>query len=378
MVASLASGQPGQEIARIHHLPLAYEVLFPPTPLKAEGKVHLIYELNLTSFSKSPLLLQSIEVLGAKETLITSYTGARLSDCLTRPGKPPDVMDKAVLEGGAQAVLFVMLTFEKSADIPDSLTHRITLEYRRASGEMVRAQGEGARVLVGKDEPIFIVPPVRPGVWLAGNCAGDGPVGHRNSIQPWDGRLVVSQRYAVDLMKFGGDFRLTSGRGSSNPDWHGYGQEVLAAADGVISDTKDGIIENTPQGSYAVPSTIEYVAGNYVVLEIRKAVYAVYAHLKPGSLRVKPGDKVQKGQVLGLIGNSGQSDAPHLHFHLINANPPFGGQGLPFVFERFDLLGPFDSLDENLEKAWAPKGQASTRTLETPLRDVVIRFLPEK
>jgi murein DD-endopeptidase len=378
MAASSAYGRPGQEISRIHHVPLAYEVLFPPTPFQAEGMTRLVYELHLTSFSKSPLTLESVEVLGPKGIPVTTYQGGRLSDCLTRPGKPPDLKDKAVLESGAQAVLFVMLTFKKGSDVPDSLAHRVTIEYRRTSGEVVRAQGEGGRVLVGKDAPIVIGPPLRPGVWLAGNCTGDGPVGHRNSIQPWDGRLVVSQRYAADLMKFGDDFRLTRGQGLSNPDWHGYGEEVLAVADGVVSDTKDGIVENTPQGPYAVPTTIDYVAGNYVVLEIKKAVFAVYAHLKPGSLRVKPGDRVRKGQVLGLIGNSGQSDAPHLHFHLISANPPFGGEGLPFVFERFDLLGPFESLDENLDKAWAPKGPASPRTLEAPLGDVVIRFPPVK
>lgn len=378
LVAVRAYGWPGQEISRIHHLPLVYEVLSPPTPVEAEGKTHLVYELRLTSFSRNPLSLLSVEVLGPKELPIKTYQGVKLSDCLARPGKPPDTMDKPVLKGGEQAVLFIMLTFEKSTDIPDSIAHRVTLEYRRTSGEIVRAQGEGGRVLIGKKGPIVIGPPVRPGVWLAGNCAGDGPVGHRNSLQPWDGRLVVSQRYATDLMRFGDDLRLTRGQGLSNPDWHGYGEEVLAVADGVISNRKDGIIENTPQSQYAVPNTIDYAAGNYVVLEIKPAVYAVYAHLKPGSLRVQAGERVRKGQVLGSIGNSGISDAPHLHFHLIGANPPFGGEGLPFVFERFDLMGRFDSIDENMDKAWAPKGQSSTRTLEAPLGDVVIRFPPVK
>ena len=57
--------------------------------------------------------------------------------------------------------------------------------------------------------------------------------------------------------------------------------------------------------------------------------YPVYAHLQPGSLRVKLGDKVRRGQTLGLVGNSGNSTEPHLHFHITDANSPLGSEGLP-------------------------------------------------
>ena len=364
---------PSQEIQKIPYLPLVYEVLVPPLPVKGEGGVHLIYELHMTSFLRGTLSLRSIEVLGDGKNLIKTYQGDRLSECLVRPGKPLDMKDKFILEGGTRAVLFIMLSFGKNAEVPDFLTHRVTVAYSRSSGEKVLMQGEGAQVSILRKAPLMIGPPVRPGVWLAGNCPG-GPVGHRLSMQPWNSRLVVSQRYAIDFMKFSNDYRLVHGESSSNSNWHSYGEEVIAVADGIISEVKEGIIENTPLGKYAVSNSLEYAAGNYVILNIRQGVYAVYAHLKPKSLRVKVGDKVQKGQVLGLIGNAGISDAPHLHFHMIDSNSVFGGEGMPFVFEQFELMGSFEKMDDNLDKNWIPKGESSMRYKEIPLGDVVIKF----
>jgi len=61
--------------------------------------------------------------------------------------------------------------------------------------------------------------------------------------------------------------------------------------------------------------------------------------LQPGSRKVKPGDKVAAGQVLGLLGNSGNSDAPHLHFHVMDGPSPLKSNGLPYVFTKFTGQG---------------------------------------
>ena len=76
---------------------------------------------------------------------------------------------------------------------------------------------------------------------------------------------------------------------------------------------------------------------NYVILALGNGGLAFYAHLQPGRLRVKPGDRVRRGQVLGLLGNSGNSDAPHLHFHISDANS-LESEGLPYVFDSFETL----------------------------------------
>jgi hypothetical protein len=219
---------PSQEIRKVPYLPLVYEVLFPPSPVKGEGGIHLIYELHMTSFLRGALFLRSIEVLGDGKSLIKTYQGDKLSECLVRPGKPQDMEDKSILEGGQRAVLFIMLSFGNSAEVPDFLTHRVTVAYSRSNGEKVLMQGQGARVSIPRKAPLMIGPPVRSGVWLAGNCPGDGPVGHRLSMQAWNSRLVVNERYAIDFMKLGEDYRLVHGESSSNANWLSYGEEVIA------------------------------------------------------------------------------------------------------------------------------------------------------
>jgi murein DD-endopeptidase MepM/ murein hydrolase activator NlpD len=84
--------------------------------------------------------------------------------------------------------------------------------------------------------------------------------------------------------------------------------------------------------------TLETVGGNFVVLELRRDRYAFYAHLQPGSLRVKPGDVVKRAQVLGLVGNSGNSTEPHLHFQVSDGPSPLGSSGMPYVLDAYELL----------------------------------------
>jgi murein DD-endopeptidase MepM/ murein hydrolase activator NlpD len=85
-----------------------------------------------------------------------------------------------------------------------------------------------------------------------------------------------------------------------------------------------------------VPITLETVAGNHIILDLGHGRYALYAHLQPGSLKVKLGDHVKRGQVLALVANSGNSIEPHLHFQLTNGNSPQGSEGIPYALESFD------------------------------------------
>jgi murein DD-endopeptidase len=132
---------------------------------------------------------------------------------------------------------------------------------------------------------------------------------------------------------------------------------------------KDGIPENVPLSpTRAVPITLETVGGNYVIISLRNGHYAYYAHLQPGSIRVKPCDHVRRGQVLGLLGNSGNSDAPHLHFHISNGNSPMGSEGVPFLFDSFEVLGNAE-MEKVLTQGWTvPAGVKPYK----PLRDMTV------
>ena len=147
-------------------------------------------------------------------------------------------------------------------------------------------------------------------------------------------RWGVPEEFALDIVKAGADGRTYRHGGSQNAQFHAYGADVVAAADGEVSSAITGAKERVPLLRAPGESMQDYfgrvgaqqarnmaegdvgMAGESVVLDHGGGEYSVYAHLKPGSLRVKPGDKVAAGRVIGQLGSSGNSTEPHLHFQV--------------------------------------------------------------
>jgi murein DD-endopeptidase MepM/ murein hydrolase activator NlpD len=147
-----------------------------------------------------------------------------------------------------------------------------------------------------------------------------------------------SQRHAYDIViRRGG--ATHKGTGSSNDNYYAFGQPVLAPAEATVVRAVDGIADNKP----GVMNTVR-IFGNHVVLDLGNNEYAVICHFKNGSLRVKPGDHVQVGQVIGLCGNTGNSSEPHIHFHLQDGKTPGNAIGLPAPFTNYIADGKKVSL----------------------------------
>lgn len=170
----------------------------------------------------------------------------------------------------------------------------------------------------------------------------------------------AARRYAIDWVKIESG-EMHSGRDKSTASYYGYGQEVLAVADGVIVTALDGMPDNVPGDvpPFELFAPVCTLCGNHLVLGFGPGKFATYMHLQPRSLRVKKGDRVRRGQVLGLVGNSGESFLPHLHFH-VTTEPDATGQGLPYLIERFSIIGS--------------TGAPQLRTRELPLDGMVIDF----
>jgi len=194
-----------------------------------------------------------------------------------------------------------------------------------------------AREVAVRADPLVIGPPLRGEAWVARWSSNTSF--HRRGSQTVDGRAVISQRFAIDWDRFGPDDRNARGEGAKNEDYAAFGQEAIAVADSVVAKVIDGIPPNTPPNvNPAVPITIETAAGNSVVLRLQNGLFATYAHLQPHSIRVKEGDRVTRGQMIGLVGNSGNAIGPHLHFHIATA-PLLEGEGMPYEIDRFEQLG---------------------------------------
>ena len=349
--------------------PIAVEVPVAPIPVRGAGASHVFYEVHLTNFRGTPIELTRVEVHagGAEDRLLESYAGQEISNRLVRPGAPRDLADKRTLGGGMRAVLMLHLRFEDDRPVPAQLWHRLTF----ADGTI-----DAGRIAVNTQRALVIDPPLRGGDWLAGNGPSNDSV-HRRAILVVSGTPRIAQRLAIDWIKLGPGGRLAHDDRSRNENWYGYGEEVLAVADGTVIATKDGIPDNVPMTEKrAVPITLDTLGGNLVVLDIGNRRYATYAHLIPKSIRVSVGAKVRRGQVLGLLGNSGNSDAPHLHFQIADRPSAFGSEGVPYVFESMQFRGSVASLDALVtdQQPWIPQSSTAVRSREIPLENAVIRF----
>jgi murein DD-endopeptidase MepM/ murein hydrolase activator NlpD len=331
--------------------PLEMRVPFAPTPVTGGGKRHLAYELHITNLGGAPIQLSKLEVLTGT-TPLASFEGAELNGMLQRPGAA-SVLDRRAVGAGLRAVAYLWLTFDATQPVPTTLRHRLTAVSRRPI--------EGVTVQVNDVNPVVVGAPLRGADWVASGGPGS-TFGHRQALIAVDGRACVAQRYAIDWIQLKPDAKTLSAEGKENTDFRAYGAEILAVADGVVAAIHDGIPENAPGfTSRAVPITLDTIGGNYIILDLGRGLYGFYAHLQPGSQRVKVGDRVRRGQVLGLVGNSGNSTQPHLHFHVTNGNSALGAEGVPYVIDSFEVQS-------------VPGGAWETRRKEIPLNNSRVRF----
>ena len=225
--------------------------------------------------------------------------------------------------------------------VPDKLIHQLSLN-RTAEG-LPPVTITGDEVSVRKDlKPVVIGSPVKGPGWFT--LETTSPMTHHFLSQvTMDGVTRVPQRYAQDFIYLDPvTGEAYSGNDTVARDYFGFGRDLYAVADGKVVDARDGIpdIENTTEKP---PASVDTAAGNSVIIDIGNQKYACYAHMVNGSVRIRPGDTVKEGQVIGLMGNSGNSDAPHLHFQVITDIPKFlGAEGYPHVYRSFDLIGSVD------------------------------------
>ncbi|HEY7569435.1 MAG TPA: M23 family metallopeptidase [Gemmatimonadaceae bacterium] len=359
---------PVTALAQLADRPVFIEARIPKAPTIANSSegAFLIYEVHIANYESHELTWTGLEGRdGATGAPLFSMTDTALAREISRPGVSGTAIapqNRPRIAGGQFALVYVYVPLGTSP-APKSIRHRLTVR-----------DSSGARTLELADvavtpEPIVIGAPLRGGNWLAGNGPSRNS-GHRRTIIPLQGLPRIPQRFAIDYVMIDSTWKTYRGDQLKNSSYYCYGVDALAVADGIVVATKDSIPENTPgANSRAVPITLETVGGNHIILDVGSGRYAFYAHLQPGSLRVKLGDRVKKGQVLGLVGNSGNSTEPHLHFHMADANSPLGSEGLPYAVETLDLVGKCEGFGSGCKVGTA---QAQRRVM--PFANDIVRF----
>lgn len=325
-------------------VPLLADVPQLPVAVRAGGRFLLAYELHLTSWTSKLITLSRVEAWDDSRKLAT-LGGPELAKSIIASG--PNKNEPTKMSDGLRAVVLFWLLLDEA---PREILHRVEVEL---GDDPQRLTLTCARTAVERN-PVRLHPPLRGERWVAVNGPSNESY-HRRGLFAIGGRIQVAQRFAIDFLQTDEHGDTHRGNPKENKNYFCYGAEALAPAGGCVAAVKDGIPENVPDAeARAVPMHLDRVTGNHIVLDLGSGRYALYAHLQP-SIRVKPGDRVRRGQLLALVGNSGNSTEPHHHFQVSNGIDPLAGDGLPFILDSFYRNG---------------------RLIrdEMPLRDWVMRF----
>lgn len=317
-------------------LPLETSVAFLSNLIQVNDNTHLFYELNILNNFKAALDLKKVEIfnLSEPELPIATFDSIYLKENFDRPGLNDDSALN-LISANQFGVLNLHLEFKKDNTVPKRIFHKLHFKVQKGNGESMMYPMETTIIdIPDKTNLTLGLPFNKKGKWLY------EAEGHKNSRFLAEGRATYPQRFAIDWIFINNNGEFAKSNIRENKNWHTYGLELISVADGIVVDVKDDIIENEPLAEeVAVHITRETIGGNYVIIDIGNDIYAFYGHLIPNSLKVNIGDKVKKGQVIGLLGNSGNSDLPHLHFHLESkSNIFFGGEGMPYHIKEFIKL----------------------------------------
>ncbi|MFJ5546393.1 M23 family metallopeptidase [Streptomyces sp. NPDC093225] len=366
--------------------------------LGSDRKYHVSYDLQLTNASRLPATLTKVQVVDAEhpDTVVATLSSRQLVDpdctygaCNLLRVLPSSNATDTVMAPGQSRALMVDLTFDSLDQAPAEVMHRLFLTGQAAPPATKPSPISylAAPFDISSGTPRVIAPPLRGDDWVAANgCCGTGGA-HRPALNSVNGKLANSQRFAIDWMKLTDEGKFYNGDKTKNESYADYGEAVYAVADGTVSSTLDTVEAGTPgilpanDPVLGPKLTVQNVDGNHVIQDLGGGVWAMYAHLIKGSLLVKPGDKVKKGQKIADLGNTGNSNAPHLHFQLMDDPSLLEADAVPYVIDRFTYQGqiPYpvwlatdDYLSGTFLQGRLPEPQS--RTDELPLVLAVVDF----
>jgi|HubBroStandDraft_6_1064221.scaffolds.fasta_scaffold28145_2 hypothetical protein len=314
--------------------PLLLAVQDAPVPfMGSDGRVHLVYELDMNNFSSAEIAVEKVEVISDGATLQTLDTAAVAGRL--QPGGQRD--STGTLARSTRALLFFNVALAPGAKIPVELEHRVSLRVSAAPPGHQEFEESGGKTTVDRRPVALIGPPLRGMRYISADSCCDA-VRHTRAALPVNGRAWVAQRYAVDWEQTDASGRIYAGPREKLESYAIFGQPVLAVADALVVSVIDGEPEQTP-GNYPTNIPLDKADGNCIILDLGNHRYALYAHMQPGSIKVRSGEKVHLGQVIGLVGDTGNSIVPHLHFQVTDGPSSLSSNGFPYEISEFQVTG---------------------------------------
>ena len=353
--------------------PLILSVQDAPVPfIGSDGATHLVYEVWVTNFSSAEATVEQVEVLGdgdLLQTLDATQVAGRLQPAGQRTSS-------GTMATGTQSLLFVHVILASGTTVPKHLSHRVTFNLR--DREFVET---GAVTEVNPLPVAVIGPPLHGNNYISADSCCDASR-HTRAALPINGRVWIAQRYAVDWEQLDASNRIYVGPRTDVNSYKIYGADIFAGAKATVVEAVDGLPNQVP-GKFPENLPIEEADGNHVILDFGSGNYGVYAHMKPNSVLVHNGQTVTPGQLIGQVGNSGNTIAPHLHFQLMTAPLTLASNGLPYEINSFQITA-ISPGTEAFDKAEAdgtplevtPVSPPDHVTNALPLDQLIISFAP--
>lgn len=333
------------------------------------GKPTVYYELWMSNFTRDSLELKKIELINTANLKPVVSLTDNLETRIRRIGTSPKGSETILPPGGLH-VLY--LEFVLEVDRSTEFTHRLEFEVVSGNGKTVSFTQYTSFRLSGRPT-LVLGAPLNAGPWAA-VYEPSWERGHRRVLYTVDEKRRIPGRFAIDFIRLNNEGKYANGSDDEIKNWYGYGADVLAVSDGVVASTRNDFTES-PTLSAHPSHPADKATGNYISIDIGNERIVFYEHLKPGSIKVKRGQKVKKGDVIASLGFTGQTTGPHLHFHVADKNSPLGAEGVPFVFESFIILGTYADMAKFGKEVWEPaKNSGQQIRVERPCPNAVIQF----
>ena len=320
----LCSAAAAKDVAQL--TPLVMQVANRPVPFKGgDGHYHLAYELTLENFGGDRVRVDDVQVLDARAGVpLANLDAAMIAARLV-------VRDRQATAGefGASqlGILYVHVVVDDSGALPRTISHRLTT----TSKDQTVAATAGC-TSVARPTGLVLEAPLRGARYIAGDGCCDS-TRHVRATLPLNGTAYGAQRFAIDWEQLDAQDRIYVGDPKQPDSYVIYGKPAYAVADARVIAAVDGMADS-PIGS--LPNLAPDKAdGNHVILALGNGRFALYAHFKPHSLQVREGQSVRRGQLLGLVGTSGNSSEPHLHFQVTDGPSALMSNGVPYLLREF-------------------------------------------
>jgi murein DD-endopeptidase MepM/ murein hydrolase activator NlpD len=337
--------------------PLVADVMWAPHAFPgSDQRMHLVYEIRIANVTAGRMTLERVAALDARTgatlaTLDARAIGGRLSLGGHRGSESTEL---APFQFG---VIFMHVALEPAASVPTALAHIIEASSEQRSGDISIRLAQTS--VISSDVPA-LGPPLRGHGYVAADGCCDS-IRHVRALLALDGAFHLSQRFAVDWEQIDDEGRIFVGDAKNVRSYHIYGKPVLAVADGTVVAARNDLPDQLP-GKLPDGLPIDEADGNFVILDIGGGAYALYAHMQLGSVRVHAGDRVRRGDLLGDVGNTGNSQAPHLHFQMMDGPSGFLSNGIPYVFDSFAVTAADEAGTADFDRAEA----TGSRLMLTP------------